>query len=57
MVFGNITISASGGGATIEDHAAIAMSWEHAKALAAGLEQAVEQYEEDNKVKVRDLPK
>jgi len=33
------------------------MSWEHAKALATGLKQAVDNYEQNLQVKVRNLPK
>src|ERR1700693_1761382 len=56
LVFRNVTVDASND-ARIEDHAAITMSWEHAKAIAAGLRQAVENYEKEHNGKVRDVSK
>jgi hypothetical protein len=56
VIFGKVTVS-DAGEPVVEDHAAITMSWEHAKALATGLKQAVDNYEQNLQVKVRDLAK
>ena len=44
LIFGQVVVSPQGM-PVVENSAAIAMSWEHAKALAAGLSKAVEAYE------------
>jgi uncharacterized protein DUF3467 len=55
LIFGNITVG-SDGEPVVENHAAVTMSWEHAKSLAKGIMKAVEKYEEENNTTVRKLP-
>ena len=54
LIFGKVAVDPAATG-VIEDHAAISMSWEHAKALVNGIRKAIEKYEEEHNVRVRDL--
>lgn len=52
LIFGQVLVSPQGT-PIVENSAAISMSWEHAKALAAGLSRAVEAYEKEHVTTIR----
>lgn len=52
IIFGQVLVSQQGT-PVVENTAAVAMSWEHAKALAAGLTRAVEAYEKEHSTTIR----
>lgn len=51
-IFGKVVVNADGK-AVVENSVAVTMSWEHARALAAGLNAAIETYEKDQKATIR----
>jgi hypothetical protein len=53
--FGKVTVSPEGK-PVVENTAAVTMSWEHAKALVAGLNHAIQDYEKDHLTKIRTTP-
>ena len=55
LIFGQVVVSPEGK-PVVENSAAIAMTWEHAKALAAGLSKAVEAYEKEQASTIRKTP-
>ena len=55
LIFGQLVISPQGT-PVVENSAAVAMSWEHAKALVVGLGKAVEAYEKDHAATIRKTP-
>jgi hypothetical protein len=55
IIFGKVVVSQQGI-PVVENTTAVAMAWEHAKALAAGLSRAVEAYEKEHATTIRKPP-
>jgi hypothetical protein len=59
IVFGQVTPPdnfQSSGPPHVKDMVAVTMAWEHAKALAKSLTQAVQNYEKEQNTTVREIP-